>query len=99
MPRSRRGQATRGVAASLDTSFGVPPLSVALAALAVQHFGPVPTFPLAGGTLAVAVVFGLTQWRLRDFGTAGPVLTPTHDADQAALADAATSGSGPSNWG
>jgi len=83
----------------LLTSFGIFPLSAALAALAVQHFGPAPMFPLAGGALAVAVLFGLTQRRWRDFGIAGPMLSPAPDADRAAVAAAATSGSRPSNLG
>jgi MFS family permease len=60
----------------LLTSFGVFPVSVALGAVAVQHFGPAPLFPLAGAALACAVLFGLTQRRWREFGTAGADHSP-----------------------
>jgi hypothetical protein len=61
----------------LLTSFGAFPVSVALAAVAVQHFGPAPLFPFAGAALAAAILFGLTQSRWRDFGTEGPMHSPT----------------------
>ncbi len=56
----------------LLTSFGVFPVSVALGALAVHHFGPAPLFPIAGTALGVAILFGLTQSGWRELGTNGP---------------------------
>jgi predicted MFS family arabinose efflux permease len=50
------------------TSFGVFPISVALAALVVRDFGPAPFFLLAAVTLAVAILAGLSQQSWRDFG-------------------------------
>ncbi len=50
------------------TSFGVFPISVALAALVVRHWGPTPFFLLAAVTLAVAILAGLSQRAWRDFG-------------------------------
>lgn len=82
----------------LLTSFGVFPVSVALAALAVQRFGPAPLYPFAGAALAAAVLFGLSQRRWREFGTTGPMISPSDDADRDVFAGAATtSGSKPSN--
>ena len=69
----------------LLTSFGVFPISVALAAVAVQHFGAAPLFPFAGAALAAAILFGLTQRRWRDFGTAGPMHSPTEVDDQVSV--------------
>jgi predicted MFS family arabinose efflux permease len=77
----------------LLTSFGVFPISVALAALAVQHFGPAPLFPFAGAALAAAILFGLTQRRWRDFGIAGPMNSPA----QADTPVVATPGAGSSS--
>jgi predicted MFS family arabinose efflux permease len=65
----------------LLTSFGVFPLSVALGALFVSGLGPAPFFLFAAGTLAAAILFGLTQRSWREFG-----------ADQAARADGAQGG-------
>ena len=52
----------------LLTSFGVFPLSVALGALFVSDLGPAPFFLFAAGTLAAAILFGLTQRSWREFG-------------------------------
>ena len=65
----------------LLTSFGVFPLSVALGALFVRDLGPAPFFLFAAGTLAAAILFGLTQRSWREFG-----------AGQAARADGALGG-------
>ena len=54
------------------TSFGVFPISVALAALVVRHWGTTPFFLLAAVTLAVAILAGLSQRAWRDFGAAHP---------------------------
>jgi predicted MFS family arabinose efflux permease len=51
-------------------SFGSFPLSVAVTGLLVRHFGPVPFFPVAGATLALALLYGLSQREFRVFGTA-----------------------------
>jgi predicted MFS family arabinose efflux permease len=50
------------------TSFGVFPISVALAALVVRDLGPAPFFLFAAATLAVATLAGLSQRIWRDFG-------------------------------
>lgn len=52
----------------LLASFGLFPLSVALAGLVVRTFGPAPVFPMAAVVLAGAVLVGLTQKSWRDFG-------------------------------
>ena len=54
------------------TSFGVFPISVALAALVVRHWGPAPFFLLAAVTLTVAIAAGLSQRAWRDFGATQP---------------------------
>ena len=54
------------------TSFGVFPVSVALAALVVRHWGPAPFFLLAAVTLTVAILAGLSQRAWRDFGAPQP---------------------------
>jgi predicted MFS family arabinose efflux permease len=51
-------------------SFGSFPLSVAVTGLLVHHFGPVPFFPIAGGLVAAALLFGMSQREFRVFGTA-----------------------------
>src|SRR6202034_435898 len=43
------------------TSFGVFPISVALAALVVRHWGATPFFLLAAVTVTVAILAGLSQ--------------------------------------
>jgi predicted MFS family arabinose efflux permease len=55
----------------LTASFGVFPVSVAIAALVVHGLGPAPFFPLAAVTVAVPLLFGLSQRTWRDFGMAG----------------------------
>ncbi len=52
-------------------AFGSFPLSVAVSGVLVRHLGPVPFFPVAGGLVAVAIAFGLTQREFRTFGAAG----------------------------
>lgn len=47
-------------------SFGVYPLSVALAGVLSTHLGPAVFFPLSGLLLALAMLFGLTQRALRE---------------------------------
>jgi hypothetical protein len=49
-------------------SFGVFPISVALAALVVRPWGPTPFFLIAAATLAVAILAGLSQRPWREFG-------------------------------
>jgi predicted MFS family arabinose efflux permease len=51
-------------------AMGVFPVSVFVAGLVVQHLGPAPFFPLAGGLLAVAIAFSFTQRSWRAFGSA-----------------------------
>jgi hypothetical protein len=58
------------------TSFGVFPISVALAALVVRGWGPTPFFLLAAVTGAVAILAGLSQRAWRDFGASQPTTTP-----------------------
>jgi predicted MFS family arabinose efflux permease len=50
------------------TSFGVFPVSVALAAACTRDLGPAPFFLFAAVALAVAILAGLTQKSWRDFG-------------------------------
>jgi hypothetical protein len=54
------------------TSFGVFPISVALAAVMVRHWGPTPFFLLAAATTAVAILAGLSQRAWREFGAPDP---------------------------
>jgi len=54
------------------TSFGVYPVSVALAALAGRELGPSSFFLFAAAVLAVAILGGLTQRSWREFGTTRP---------------------------
>ena len=58
------------------TSFGVFPISVALAAVVVRHWGPSPFFLLAAVTTAVAILAGLSQRAWREFGANHPATTP-----------------------
>jgi hypothetical protein len=53
-------------------SFGVFPVSVALAAFVVHNLGAALFFPLAGAALAIAILAGLTQRAWRDFGITKP---------------------------
>ena len=46
------------------------PLSVAVSGVLVRHLGPSPFFPVAGATVAVALLGALSQREFRDFGTA-----------------------------
>jgi hypothetical protein len=55
----------------LTASFGVFPISVALAALVVHGLGAAPFFPLAAVTLAIPLLAGLSQRTWRDFGRTG----------------------------
>ena len=50
----------------LFSSFGVYPLSVALAGALADQVGPALFFPFSGLLLAVAMLFGMTQRALRD---------------------------------
>jgi MFS family permease len=54
----------------LTASYGVFPVSVALAALVVHGLGAAVFFPLAAAPLALAVLAGLSQRIWRDFGIA-----------------------------
>lgn len=56
-------------------SMGSFPVSVALAGILVQAFGPVPFFPVDGAVLVVIILGALSQRELRDFGVA-PSPTP-----------------------
>jgi sugar phosphate permease len=47
-------------------SFGVYPLSVALAGVLSDHLGPAIFFPFSGILLALAMLFGMTQRALRE---------------------------------
>jgi MFS family permease len=58
----------RVMGAMMLCAFGSFPLSVAVTGLLVRHFGPVPFFPLAGGLVAAAMLFGLSQREFRVFG-------------------------------
>jgi predicted MFS family arabinose efflux permease len=55
------------------TSFGIFPISVAIAAIFVRDLGPAPFFLFAAATLAAAVLAGLSQRAWRDFGATEPV--------------------------
>jgi hypothetical protein len=44
------------------------PISVALGALVVRHWGPAPFFLIAAATLAVAILAGLSQRSWRHYG-------------------------------
>jgi hypothetical protein len=55
----------------LTTSFGVFPISVALAALVVHGLGAAPFFPLAAAAVAIPLLAGLSQRTWRDFGMTG----------------------------
>ena len=57
----------------LTTSFGVFPISVALAAVVVHRLGAAPFFPLAAVTMTIALLAGLSQRTWRNSGmTGGP---------------------------
>ena len=52
--------------------FGSFPLSVAITGLLVHRIGPAPFFPIAGGLVAAAVLYGLTQPEFRRFEVVKP---------------------------
>jgi hypothetical protein len=62
------------------TSFGIFPLSVAIAAIFVRDLGPAPFFLFAAATLAAAILAGLTQRAWRDFGAPDPDPVAEHPA-------------------
>jgi predicted MFS family arabinose efflux permease len=68
-------------------AIGVFPLSVFLAGLVVQHFGPAVFFPLAGGLLTAAILFGLSQSSWRAFGS--PAASTRPEESEPATAPAA----------
>jgi MFS family permease len=45
------------------------PVSTFVAGLLARHLGPVAVFPLTGALLVLAIAFGLTQRKFREFGT------------------------------
>jgi hypothetical protein len=49
-------------------AFGSFPLSVVIAGVLVRHLGPSLFFPIAGGLVAVAILYGVTQPEFREFG-------------------------------
>ncbi len=53
-------------------SMGTFPISVAVAGVLVKTIGSAPFFPVAGASLAAAVLAALTQRVVRDFGSASP---------------------------
>jgi MFS-type transporter involved in bile tolerance (Atg22 family) len=48
-------------------SVGSFPLSAFIAGLLARHLGPTPVFPIAGGLLALAMLYGLSRREFRDF--------------------------------
>ena len=52
----------------LVTSYGMFPISVALAGPTVRRYGPGAFFILAAATLAAALAWALSQQAFRDFG-------------------------------
>jgi Major Facilitator Superfamily len=70
-------------------AFGSYPLSVAIAGVLVRHIGPSLFFPIAGGLVAVAILYGLSQREFREFGARPSV----SEADTSAtMAPARTAG-------
>jgi MFS family permease len=61
----------RVMGAIMLCAFGSFPLSVAAAGALVHRIGAVPFFPIAGGLVAAAIVFGLIQREFRAFGRSG----------------------------
>jgi MFS family permease len=51
-------------------AFGSYPLSVVIAGVLVRRIGPELFFPIAGGLVAVAILYGLTRQEFREFGAA-----------------------------
>ena len=76
------------------TSFGVFPISVALAALFVRHLGPASFFLFSAVTLTVAILAGLSQRTWRDFGIEAPVGAAQPSTIPAAGAPAAANPAG-----
>jgi MFS family permease len=71
----------------LTASFGVFPISVALAALVVHGLGAAAFFPLAAVTVAIPLLVGLSQRTWRDFGmTPRPSPAPTRNIRRAPAA-------------
>ncbi len=68
------------MAVILLAAMGVFPVSVLLAGLIVQHLGPAPFFPLAGGLLAAAIAGSLGQRSWRAFGSAAHANSDHGDA-------------------
>ena len=62
----------RLMSAIMLCAFGSFPLSVAIAGVLVGHLGPSLFFPVAGGLVAAAILYGLAQREFRDFGAAPP---------------------------
>jgi hypothetical protein len=60
----------RMMGAVMLCAFGSFPLSVAVSGVLVRHLGPTPFFPIAGGVVAVAMLWGLSQREFRMFGAA-----------------------------
>lgn len=63
MPRALIG---RIMGAFMFANFGLYPISVAVGGLVVDRFGPAILFPVTGGMLFVAIVYGLFQPELRN---------------------------------
>jgi hypothetical protein len=71
----------------LTASFGVFPISVALAALVVHGLGAAAFFPLAAVTVAIPLLVGLSQRTWRDFGmTPRPAPAPARNIRRAPAA-------------
>jgi MFS family permease len=71
-------------------SFGVFPVSAALAAVVVHNFGPAPFFPLGAAILAAAVLAGLSQRDCRNLGateSAGSAARPRRPSPSPASTD------------
>jgi hypothetical protein len=58
----------RMMGAVMLCAFGSFPLSVAVSGVLVRHLGPTPFFPIAGGVVALAMLWGLSQREFRMFG-------------------------------
>jgi Major Facilitator Superfamily len=59
----------RMMGAVMLCAFGSFPLSVAVSGVLVRHLGPTPFFPIAGGVVALAMLWGVSQREFRMFGT------------------------------
>jgi hypothetical protein len=60
-------------------SAGSFPVSSFIAGQLTRHLGPTPVFPIAGGLLALAMAYGLTQREFRGFGTPDDFGTPAEE--------------------